>query len=303
MDVRASWTKFRSTPYFRGVYLLLVAGIASFVRILDFSTGIVCFSVVLIPVLTLLVPHWFGERRVKHHALNGLVIFVLVPILFAAIVTPSFMGQDQFVLSQEETRGSLSDGRVTPYRIAEPGTTEFNFTLVLTSTDARATDFSIHVIVLSFENFAVTEENATMASAGDGTFGDGEPFFANVRLEPLAHSFGFQVLDGDEVVVEACCVPGPFNANYGTYFTLWWYSGIFSMAFIMAGFFLILLVYWWTRKARAVRGARGPRKRDEGGGEYTCTNCGADVSETDMKCPNCGAAFGSEGAGEPAKAK
>ncbi len=303
MDVRSRWTKFRSTPYFRAIYLVLVAGIAAFVRILDFSTGIVCFSVVLIPILGLLVPHWFGERRVKHHALNGLVILILVPLLFAAIVTPSFTGQDQFVLSRDGERGSLSEGRVTPYRTAQAGATDFNFTIFLTSDDANAANFAVHVIVLSFVDFAVKEANVTMAAAGDGTFGDGEPFFANVPLGPFAHSYFFQVLDGSEVIVETLGVPGPFNGNYGTYYTLWWYSGVFSMAFIMAGFYLLLLVYWWTRKAREVRGARGPRKRDEGGGEYTCTNCGADVSETDTKCPNCGAAFGSEGASEPAKAQ
>ncbi|TLZ49071.1 MAG: zinc-ribbon domain-containing protein [Methanobacteriota archaeon] len=79
------------------------------------------------------------------------------------------------------------------------------------------------------------------------------------------------------------------------------------MVFLVFGFFLILLIYWWTRKAREIRGAGagkpGPGKKPEGGGEFTCTNCGADVSEGDAKCPSCGAVFEAEAAGEPADAK
>jgi hypothetical protein len=127
-------------------------------------------------------------------------------------------------------------------------------------------------------------------------YGDGEQFYAVVPLQPYPHYYTFDATNGtaDGTLIDALLVPGPFHAPFRAYFVYSLIGGFFNMIFIVVGFFLLLMLYWWTRRAREIRGTqldRG-RKRDEGGGEFTCTNCGGDVSEADVKCPNCGAEFG-----------
>lgn len=298
MDWKALWSKFRGTIYFRIAYLLLV----SLLGALSLATTIACFAFLILPVLTLLVPHWFGERRVKQHALNGVFVMAVATLLFAALITPSYMAQDEFVLDRQGTRVSVSDGIVRPFR-ANSGPGDFNFTITMWSNDTDAGNFSVRVRVLSLVGFDVANDTADMVrdvsgngTLFDGSLANGERFFAVVRLEPYAHSYSFQAFNrtSGTILVATLGVPGPFNAPYSTYFSLWLFNGFFNIVWILAGFYLLLLIYWWTRKAREVRGTRPDRgrKRDEGGGEYTCTNCGGDVSEADTKCPNCGAEFG-----------
>jgi len=80
-------------------------------------------------------------------------------------------------------------------------------------------------------------------------------------------------------------------------------------------YFAILFLWWYTARAREARTkalTRASEKSKEAppedskesekpaltfGGKaakataFTCTNCGADVEETDAKCPKCGAVF------------
>ena len=310
MDWKTLWTRFRGTFYFRIVYLVLVALLGA----LSLATTIACFAVLIIPALTLLVPHWFGERRMKHHALNGVLVLILATVFFGLLVTPGYASQSEYVLSGDGARLDLSDGIVLPFR-ANPGARNFNFTITMWTNDSAEENFTLSVEVLSLVGFAVAPQNVTMThdvsgsdNLSNGDFGDGERFFANVPLEPFAHSYSFQAVDtptGTRLLVTPR-VPGPFHAEYGTYLALWLFNGFFNMILIILGFYLVLMLYWWTRRAREMRGSpmdRG-KKRDEGGGEYTCTNCGGDVSEADTKCPNCGAEFGPRPESrEPAEAK
>jgi hypothetical protein len=141
---------------------------------------------------------------------------------------------------------------------------------------------------------------------GNGSLIDGETYYANVALAPTLHLFNFQVLNASgTVVAQTFGSWGPFNAPYDAILGTVWLRAYPAMVILGAGFYLILLLYWWTRKARDMRGARRPleKKRAEGGGEFTCTNCGADVTEEATKCANCGAVFEAEAEGEPAEGK
>jgi hypothetical protein len=309
MDFKALWSKFRGTPYFRIAYLLLIAIASALILVTPFA----CFAILLVPVLTLLVPHWFGERRVKHHALNGVFMLAAVPLLAALLITPAWIGQDEFVQELAGTSGvSLSHGIVRPFRTG-PVAGDFNFTVTMWTNQSAVASLDVRVHVLSLAGLSVTNVTVGMTHVApdasdvfaNGNYGDGERFWAIVPLAAVPHSFNFHVRNttSSGIVVETLGAPGPFNAQYGAYFQLWFVNRFFNTLFIIVGFYLLLLLYWWTRKAREMRGEkleRG-RKRDEGGGEYTCTNCGGDVSEADAKCPNCGAEFGPGPSSEPAE--
>jgi len=319
MDFRVAWEKFRGTVFFRLFYLFLVALLSAFLLTL----GAVCIVLLLIPVVMLLIPYWFGERSTRNHALNGLLTIPLTALLFAFLLTPALTTQTQEPQSVDcpeafssSPRGCLSatgpqlqlrDGLVAPLT-ASPGTV-FNFTVNLTSSEPQASNYSVQVMVVNFEDlrFVSREYPMTRDARGDRNFSNGESYYVETPLPAVYHfGFNFQVLNDSEVIGQTPGNGGPVNASYWTVYGYSVYQGLIGMFVLGLGFFLILLLYWWTRKAKEIRGSpkdRG-RKRDEGGGEYTCTNCGGDVSEADTKCSNCGAEFGPRpGSLEPAEAK
>jgi len=320
MDFRVAWEKFRGTVFFRLFYLFLVALLSAFLLTL----GAVCIVLLLIPVVMLLIPYWFGERSTRNHAVNGLLTIPLTALLFALLLTPALMDQRQEPQSVDcpaafssSPRGCLSatgpqlqlrEGRVAPLT-ASPGT-NFNFTVNLTSSEAQASSYSVQVMVVDFEDLRFESRVYPMArdARGNGNFSDGESYYVQTPLPAVYHfGFNFQVVNiTQQVIGQTPGNGGPLNASYWTVFGYSLYQGLIGMFVLGLGFFLILLLYWWTRKAKEIRGSqldRG-RKRDEGGGEFTCTNCGGDVSEADTKCPNCGAEFGpGPEVREPAEAK
>jgi hypothetical protein len=307
MDFRTLWTKFRGTVFFRLLYLVLVAGAVS----LLLPQGRLCFPLLLIPVLMLLIPHWFGERKIRNHALNALFVILVSALFYALLITPVVTSQEQVVQTHADVNKdvALADGRVDPFRTGRAAET-FRFTVNLTTDHPDRGNFTVRVLMIDFEGLQFVPRFYAMlpASGGNGDLADGENFTVGTTLPQLYHyGFNFQVLTivntTQTVFTETRGSPGPYNAPYAAYFGFELYQGLVGMLIISVGFFLLLLLYWWTRKAREIRGVRAPgRKRDEGGGEYTCTNCGGDVAEADTKCPNCGAEF-VEARVEPAEFK
>lgn len=305
MDVRAFWTKFRGTVYFRLLYLLLVSTLIA--MILPF--GALCFPLLIIPVLMFAVPYWFGERKIRNLALNGLLIIVLSALVYATVLTPMVMSQTQEPQIAVGTGLELTEGTVTPFWTTDPNAA-FNFTVNLTASSPDPAPYTLKVQMVDFEGLQLVRRTYEMSRdvvRGNGNLTDGEYYYVNRTLPPLFHAFNFQVYTVENttqvVVLETEGATGPFHAPYTTYWGFVFYQGVIGMMFVGMGFFLVLLLYWWTRKARQVRGAPAqtkPKKQAEGGGEYTCTNCGADVSDQDETCPKCGASFVAEGEGEPA---
>ncbi len=118
----------------------------------------------------------------------------------------------------------------------------------------------------------------------------------------------------------------PLLAPWGSYYILWVEIVLERyITFFVAFYFVILFMYWYTVRTRKMRErliqARGEKldlkkgggkEAEEGGTDkgaaaaeapapthdktkkataFTCTNCGADVTEDDAKCPKCGAVF------------
>jgi len=308
MDFAAIWGKFRRTPYFRMLYLSLVALLAAVLLPTTlFVLG--CLTILVIPLLVLLVPHFFGERRVRNHAVNGLVAIILTSILYTAIAVPDVTGRVQVGQSWDGERADIAEGLVTPFRGA--ASASFNFTVNVTSDDPQRSQFFVRLQVADQVGLGDFRRNYTMTPlAGDNLTDGSAEYYATITLAPVFHVFNFQVwgpVNGTmTVLTETLGSVGPFNAPYEAYLSVIWVRAVYFMVvFIGMGFYLILMIYWWIAKAKQVRGTRAPpeRKRAEGGGEFTCTNCGGDVGEEDAKCANCGAVFDAEAEDEPADPK
>lgn len=114
----------------------------------------------------------------------------------------------------------------------------------------------------------------------------------------------------------------PVIAGAGTYYVFWMANVLIYLLFPVSFYFIIVFMYWYTIRMRRMRErmmdraraekldldkGEGKKKTEEGGGPevvasdaaaktkkaaaFTCTNCGADVTEDDAKCPKCGAVF------------
>ena len=303
MDWKAFWGKFRTTVYFRLVYLTLVA-LIGMLLLMSFST---CFALLLIPVLILLVPHAFGERRLRSHAVNVIFVIALSTALYAPLATSDVVTRPQAPQAFDGVRADFAAGLVTPFRCGDvpcPANTAFNFTVNVTSTDAGFTDQSVELVVLDLVGIDVRGQTLTMIPLEDRNLSNGETFYLNTTLPPAFHIFNFNIVNASGAPVEGTFgSAGPFNAGYDVHLATIWLRAFFFSVFILFGFYLMLMLYWWTRRARQVRGTMAPpeAKRAEGGGEFTCTNCGADVAETAAKCPKCGAVFEPEAERESAE--
>lgn len=304
MDWNALWIRFRKSVWFRFSYLMLIVAMAS----LLLPSALGCLGLILIPVLILLVPISFGERRMRNHLVNGAFALLMIPVVLTLFLAPSLSSIPEVSRDGLSVRADLTQGMVTPFRTDSPETL-FRFSVNVTTDDPSNSSFEVRVQVIDYDGLGFASGGTpVMLPTGDRDLRNGEIFQANLTLTPRLHGFYFLVAQpngtSETIIVQTPPVNGPFNISEETYRTIVLASSYLSMVVVAMGFFLFLLLYWWTRRARDLRGGRAPpeKKRAEGGGEFTCTNCGADVSEEDTKCPKCGAAFESEAQGEPAEA-
>ncbi|MEK6851323.1 MAG: hypothetical protein AABY30_02160, partial [Candidatus Thermoplasmatota archaeon] len=262
MDFRDLWEKFRKTAYFRLLYLFLVASLVVAVTVTLLFLG--CLIILVVPVVMLLVPHYFGERRIRNHVVNGLAVVIFATVLYAAIATPDLMSRPPTELAADGARADLSGGFVTPF-LGDEGAS-FNFTVNVTSTDPDRGNFTVQVLLIDHEGLGATLRTVRMEAAEDGDPADGEEYYANVTLRPVFHSFNFQVLgvvnSTEAVLAETPLSVGPFNAPSEAYLSVLWLRVVYFMVvFYGTPFFLFLMIYWWIAKAKHVRGAQPPKEK------------------------------------------
>jgi hypothetical protein len=298
--LRQALTALRRTKWYRPTYLALTAAAAA--PFLFFGTF---FAFILIPLTMILIPYWFREFGVKRYAVNGLILILLIAAFQSLMFTPILLGQSG-PLGRTTEVASLTNGLVE-----ELGTNTFRFTV--TYTNAQATDaanVSVFVNVTSFGLADVfgsfPDELSTPMVAvdpGDTFLGDGKEYVAVVSLPATMHWFYFASVDPSVGWLETFSSLGPFNTSVLNWYGLLFVSGALNMVSISLLFFLLLGLYWWTRKARRLRAGRtlrppSPPKADEEApaeeGEFACTNCGEDVAADADVCGHCGARFEEE---------
>ena len=84
---------------------------------------------------------------------------------------------------------------------------------------------------------------------------------------------------------------GPITASYGTFYGFSLYYGVFALILPISLYFILLMLFWWTTRARLERQRLGMTTEAESDTGFMCTNCGADVPASASKCPKCGAVF------------
>lgn len=146
-------------------------------------------------------------------------------------------------------------------------------------------------------------------------------------LQTGVYGFWFFANDTRGNQTYSSVVLGPLIAPWVDWYGVWLVSSVEYMVYPGSFYFVILFMYWYTGRTRKMRermieSRRGekldlkkepaegagegaaqageatkaeapapPRDRSRKAAAFTCTNCGADVSEADTKCPKCGAVF------------
>jgi len=321
------WSKaraFRATPWFRVLYVVILGALVAELYLLT-ASALACLILFLMPFTVFLIPYYFGERRVRHFALNALPVFVIATLLAGGMATQALLAQNDpvelnsSVIPFSAPTMALANGTVSPYH-ADPNR-DFTFRVRLTTTvNGSYLNYNVSLNLTVIDGVSGTQPAYPMAySPGLNSSTNprnGTWYEATLPLGGSIYGYAFSVTDNRGNWTYTPSDFGPITASgtafYG-FFT--YYTGI-SMTFPALFYFVILFMWWYTVRMRESRSrmlgketeipkekpALKPRDKavekpaDSGSkaskaAAFNCTNCGADVGEDDEKCPKCGAVF------------
>ncbi|HLE54252.1 MAG TPA: zinc ribbon domain-containing protein [Thermoplasmata archaeon] len=312
------FTKFRKTVYFRILYLgVLGVIVAELFPIIFGNAATACLGLLLMPAAVFVVPYYFGERRMKNFAINALPVFVIAVLLISFFQAQATVAPNRFDLTSGYAPNdpglpvlTLWNGTVDPVRAPPPA--NFNFTVRLKILPANVTGVTVYLNLTAVSGLSSDQVSYPM-SAFNAT--STETWYTVSRtLSPGLYVFGFWANDTGGNVTRTFLAFGPITGGFFDYYALWAPFSAIDLAIPFSFYFVILFMYWYTGRMRKSRermiGRAAERKaeKDEeekeeekpkpaSGGKaakvtaFTCTNCGADVEDTDEKCPKCGAVF------------
>ncbi len=315
---------FRATPWFRVLYVAVLGGLVAELYLLT-ASALACLILFLMPFTVFLVPYYFGERRMRHFALNALPVFVIATLLAGGMATQALLAQNEPIelssagIPFSAPTMALANGTVAPYQ-ADPNQ-DFTFRVRLfTTVNDSYLNYSVSLNLTVIDGVSGTQPSFPMAySPGVNSSmnpRNGTWYEAILPLGGSIYGYAFSVTDNRGNWTYTASDFGPITASgtafYG-FFT--YYTGI-SMTFPALFYFVILFMWWYTVRMRQSRSRmlgrepeipkEKPASRPSGkatekpadpgskaskAAAFTCTNCGADVGEDDEKCPKCGAVF------------
>jgi predicted RNA-binding Zn-ribbon protein involved in translation (DUF1610 family) len=222
---------------------------------------------------------------------------------------------------------TLWNGTVDPY--GAPSSNQiyvFHVRLKLAA-NVSANRTTVYVNVSQFSGFSRTDAFYPMQVDTNTT--NGTWYVVSESLPPGIYGFYFSA-NSTPVWTSAnstfsSAVFAPVSAPWTDWYGFWLLYVAYEMIFPVSFYFIILFMYWYTVRTRRTRArlletaqkkkaasreeapketakdasvGAGETSKSEAGVEttkkaalFTCTNCGADVTEDDEKCPKCGAVF------------
>ncbi len=280
---------FRRSFYFRIFYLAVLSLMVAALTAYGFTLG--CLSILFSAVLMFALPYWLKERRIKHLALNGLVIFVAAALIFAALFAQT-LGNDPGLIQATGPGGiALENGTVIPGRGPPGAMYTFTANLSVPGT-ANVSNYAVYVNLTTVDG--TTSPLLMTGDANDTNLSDGRWYSKTVPVDEHIYIFWFSVTVRNGTSTTWFVSPwkvGPITAGYGTLYGFSLYYGVFALILPISLYFIILMLFWWTTRARMERQRLGMATEAETDTGFMCTNCGADVPAAAEKCPKCGAVF------------
>ena len=285
---------FRRGWYFRIFYLVVLSLMVAALAVYGFYLG--CLSILMSAILMFALPYWLKERKIRNYALNGVVIFLAATLIFAGLFAQSLSGNDPVPVGATGFNARLSGATVLPGR--GPAGAYYNFTANLTVPGAASvSNYAMWLNLTSVQGVNPVDAPVRMneTNAADTDLTDGKLYYFSAPLEDRIYLFWVSVAISNGTAVSWLETPwqvGPITTGFGTFFGFALYYGAFSLILPVSFYFIVLMLYWWTQRARKERQRLGmsvPTESTDSG--FMCTNCGADVPAAATKCPKCGAVF------------
>jgi hypothetical protein len=300
------------SPWFRVVYVPLLGAFTGFMLFLFAFGAVVCLSILVINLTLFVVPFWFGERRPRRLVVNGLLALLIAFLLLGALRTNLVLSIEPLSVQSfpgpgQDNTISLTNGTVTPFHSDVPEV--FRFRVTLTSTDGNATPdaFDVRLNLTIVEGVSLRFENVTMVhNVSSGTdLQNGVSYENDTPLFGSIYGYGFEAHQaGGANWTKTTVLVGPIAASPGTWYVYNLLVASFTMVISVVFYLTIVFLWWYMGRMRRTRGEIMERVRERtkdtssvAGGKatkataFTCTNCGADVTEDASSCPKCGALF------------
>ena len=318
--------KFRKTPYVIPTGIAIAAGVYALVLM---YAGTFCLSGLIVPLALLGVMWQFGIKGVK----KLLIIGAVSCLVFSGVgnwfftdyyqhVDPTMATSTRTVVSNGTTVPIMADGSVTP--LFGTSSTVFNFTIKFNLPD-NGTTWPIEDVRVESSNigFPAVSHTYTMLRA-PSTDNKTILYYYSSTISTPANQFIFRAKVNDSLM------NGTYHKDGAEYLlTGPIYKDSFALAVslipgvilqVFVSFYpiyaLILLMIWWTRRARKMRvetyqKATAEKEKEtkdipkedtkvpslakamgfEKGEDFVCSECGADVPAEAKVCPKCGEKF------------
>lgn len=318
--------KFKKTPYVIPVVIALAAGV--FFLVTAFA-GTNCLAPLLPPLALLGLLWYFDIKSAKKMLLIGLVACLVFAGVWIYVVTGIYEGVEPKVGVSKDGK-TLTNGTVEPLKGTAQTTYNFNLTVRNASSSPVARD-GVKVIVtpVSFPSKPVA--NYSMARVTDlkpinvsgAIFWVANYSYSTTISTPInQHYFLADINNTWELAADyssgsADRLVGPISKDTPTVASA---LILFSLVQVYASTFpifaIMVLMIWWTRRARRMREDQMKKWQEERGKEgakepgkgkaktpslqkamgleeetFVCSECGADVPADATVCPKCGEKF------------
>jgi hypothetical protein len=317
------FTKFRKSVWFRVFYLAILALVV--VALFQFSTGssaVVCLGILLSPVSVFVLPYYLGERRVKHFLINAVPVFLAALLIVGVFTTNATLDMPAAHLQSEAWKTppsaiSLWNGTVV-HNGSAPATAGQPFIFrvkVLTNASVNTSRLSVFVNLSSTPLNFGSYSGVRMMKDASANNSNGTWYALPRTLGPDITAFFFYANDSSGHEALTTIVIQPITAPYAAYYGFWIVylaQAYFSITIVF--YLLIVFMTWYSARNRRLRQRMmstetldkleaskkakpaepvkaAPETKASKAAAFTCTNCGADVTEDDDKCPKCGAVF------------
>jgi ribosomal protein L40E len=319
--------KFSKTPLVIPTGIAIAAGV--FALVLMYA-GTFCLSGMITPLVLLGVMWQFGVKGVKKLLIIGAVSCLVFSGVWAMYYTDYYQHIDPAVATSTETVVSnnitvpmMADGSVTP--LFGTSSTVFNFTVTFNLPDNSTTwpieNVSVAIASISFPSAA--SHNYSMIRVDSADNKTAQYYYSSTVSKPVNQFIFWANISGDWIVATEhrggveYALDGPiYKDSYAVVAPIIPVGIVQVFVSFYPIYALLLLMIWWTRRARRMRieaydKAAAEREKEtkdipkedtkvpslakamglEKGEDFVCSECGADVPAEAKVCPKCGEKF------------
>jgi len=319
--------KFSKTPYIIPTGIAIAAGVYALVLL---YAGTFCLSGLVVPLALLGVMWQFGIKGVKKLLIIGAVSCLVFSGVWAWYYTdyyqhvdPAMATSTETVVSNGTTVPMMTDGLVTP--LFGTGSTVFNFTITFNLPD-NSTTWSIENVnvAIASVNFPSAESrNHSMIRIASADNRTAHYYYSSTVSKPVSQFIFWANISGDWIVATEhrggaeYALNGPiYKDSFAVVAPLIPVGVVQVFVSFYPIYALLLLMVWWTKRARKMRVTAYEKavsekeketkdipKEDtkvpslakamglEKGEDFVCSECGADVPAEAKVCPKCGEKF------------